>query len=101
MRFGWHPWGWRGVPVLPRSSLRQPDGCPARLPAFRRGWGDLRSFWDRGWIVAVGWWVWAAVVGVILVVLAIDLLAHRGERAVGVREAAVWSGVWVALGVAF
>jgi tellurite resistance protein TerC len=51
--------------------------------------------------VVVGWWVWAAVVGVILVVLAVDLLAHRGERAVGVREAAVWSGVWVALGVAF
>jgi tellurite resistance protein TerC len=51
--------------------------------------------------VVVDWWVWAAVVGVILVVLAVDLLAHRGERAVGVREAAVWSGVWVALGVAF
>ena len=51
--------------------------------------------------MAVGWWVWTAVVGVILVVLAVDLLAHRGERAVGVREAAAWSGVWVALGVAF
>jgi tellurite resistance protein TerC len=51
--------------------------------------------------VAVAWWAWVGVLGVILVVLAVDLLAHRGERAVGVRGAAVWSGVWVALGVAF
>lgn len=51
--------------------------------------------------MAVGWWAWLAVGGVILVVLAVDLLAHRGQRSVGVREAAVWSGVWVALGVAF
>lgn len=51
--------------------------------------------------MSVAWWVWAAVLGVILTMLAIDLVAHRRAHVVGVREAAVWSGVWVALGVAF
>jgi len=51
--------------------------------------------------VAVPWWAWAAVLGVIVVMLAIDLFAHREAHVVGVREAAAWSGLWVALGVAF
>jgi tellurite resistance protein TerC len=51
--------------------------------------------------VAVPWWAWAAVLGVIVVMLAVDLFAHRKAHVVGVREAAAWSGLWVALGVAF
>lgn len=46
-------------------------------------------------------WMWAAVVGVILVMLAVDLLAHRDAHVIRVREAAAWSAVWVALGVGF
>ncbi|WP_033262764.1 TerC family protein [Amycolatopsis vancoresmycina] len=46
-------------------------------------------------------WAWAAVLGVILAMLAIDLAAHRKASVVGVREALAWSGVWVALGLAF
>jgi tellurite resistance protein TerC len=46
-------------------------------------------------------WGWAAVLTVILVMLAIDLFAHRSEHVVGIREAAVWSGVWVGLGLGF
>ncbi len=46
-------------------------------------------------------WAWAAVLGVILAMLAVDLLAHRRAHAVGVREALAWSAVWVALGLAF
>lgn len=46
-------------------------------------------------------WAWFAVLGVILVMLAIDLVAHRDAHEIGVREAAVWSIVWVTLGVAF
>ncbi len=46
-------------------------------------------------------WAWAAVLGVILVMLAVDLVAHRRAHVVGVREAAVWSAVWVALGLGF
>ena len=46
-------------------------------------------------------WAWTAVLAVILVMLAIDLLAHRKAHVVSVREAAVWSAVWVTLGLAF
>jgi len=51
--------------------------------------------------VTVPIWAWAAVLGVILLMLAIDLLAHRRAHVVGVREALAWSAVWVALGLAF
>ncbi|WP_329792165.1 TerC family protein [Lentzea sp. DG1S-22] len=46
-------------------------------------------------------WAWAAVLGVILLMLAIDLFAHRRAQVIGVREAAVWSAVWLALGLGF
>jgi len=51
--------------------------------------------------VTVPIWAWAAVLGVILLMLAVDLLAHRRAHVVGVREALAWSAVWVALGLAF
>ncbi len=51
--------------------------------------------------MVVAWWAWAAVLGVILVMLAVDLFAHRKAHVVGVREAAAWSGLWVALGIGF
>ncbi len=51
--------------------------------------------------MTVAWWAWAGVLGVILFMLAVDLLAHRRAHVVSVREAAAWSAVWVALGVAF
>ncbi|MEO8555983.1 MAG: TerC family protein [Actinomycetota bacterium] len=46
-------------------------------------------------------WVWAAFLAVILAMLAVDLVAHRRAHVVGVREAAVWSVVWVSLGLSF
>ena len=46
-------------------------------------------------------WLWFAVLGVIIGMLAIDLFAHRKAHVIGVREAAVWSIIWVSLGVAF
>ena len=46
-------------------------------------------------------WAWAAVLALILVMLAADLFAHRQAHVVGIREAAAWSGVWVALGLGF
>lgn len=49
----------------------------------------------------VSLWIWMAVVAFILVMLAVDLLAHRRAHVIGVREAAIWTGVWVAFGVAF
>ena len=46
-------------------------------------------------------WVWLAVLGVIVAMLALDLFAHRDAHTIGVREAAGWSVLWVATGVAF
>lgn len=51
--------------------------------------------------MSVPLWLWFAVLAVILVMLAVDLLAHRGERVVSLREAALWSAVWVSLGLGF
>ncbi len=47
-------------------------------------------------------WAWAAVVAVILALLALDLFVfHRDAHEVSMREAAVTSAVWVALGLTF
>ncbi|RFU20971.1 TerC family protein [Geodermatophilus marinus] len=49
----------------------------------------------------VPFWLWLAVLAVILGMLALDLFAHRRAHVIGVREAAAWSAVWVAIGVGF
>ncbi|OHV24343.1 tellurium resistance protein TerC [Parafrankia soli] len=46
-------------------------------------------------------WAWAAFIGGLLLLLAIDLIAHRRAHVIGFREAAWWSVGWVSLGVAF
>ncbi len=46
-------------------------------------------------------WAWAAVLGAILIMLAIDLFAHRHAHVVSTREAAAWSVVWITLGLTF
>ena len=46
-------------------------------------------------------WAWLAVVGVIVLMLVIDLVAHRTAHVIGVREATAWSVFWVASGVTF
>ena len=46
-------------------------------------------------------WGWFAVLGVIVVMLAVDLFAHRRAHVIRVREAATWSVIWVAVGVGF
>ena len=46
-------------------------------------------------------WLWFAVLGVILVMLAIDLFAHRQAKVIEFKEAAGWSLLWITLGVAF
>ncbi|MGX5657635.1 TerC family protein [Geodermatophilus nigrescens] len=49
----------------------------------------------------VPFWLWLAVLGGIVAMLAVDLFAHRRAHVIGVREAAAWSAVWVALGAGF
>jgi len=47
-------------------------------------------------------WVFAAFIGFVLVVLALDLgVWHRAAHVVGAREAARWTAAWVALALAF
>ncbi|MDT0166428.1 TerC family protein [Actinotalea sp. AC32] len=46
-------------------------------------------------------WIWLAVLAGILLMLAVDLVAHRKAHVIGVREAAGWSVFWVATGVGF
>lgn len=50
---------------------------------------------------AVPAWAWPALAVVIVIMLAVDLLLHRDNHVVGLREAAIWSGIWVGAGVAF
>ena len=49
----------------------------------------------------VSLWTWSAVLVVIAGMLVVDLLAHRREHVISLREAATWSAVWVSLGLAF
>ncbi len=42
---------------------------------------------------------WALVVAAILLMLAVDLFFHRDAHVINVKEAAVWSSIWVAIGV--
>ena len=46
-------------------------------------------------------WAWLAVLGVIIVMLAIVLVAHRHAHVIGLREAASWSIFWVLSGITF
>ncbi|WP_432526108.1 TerC family protein [Kineococcus mangrovi] len=46
-------------------------------------------------------WAWVALGVVIVVMLAIDLLGHRGAHVIQFKEAAIWSGVWVTVALIF
>jgi tellurite resistance protein TerC len=46
-------------------------------------------------------WAWTAFGIGVVVMLAIDLLAHRGAHVIGYKEAAWWSAIWVGLALAF
>jgi tellurite resistance protein TerC len=47
-------------------------------------------------------WLWGGFAGFIIVVLALDLgVFHRKAHAVTLREAAIWSAVWVTLALVF
>jgi tellurite resistance protein TerC len=48
-------------------------------------------------------WMWVAFIGFVVAMLAVDVFALGGGRShkVSVREAAIWSGVWVSLALLF
>jgi tellurite resistance protein TerC len=48
------------------------------------------------------WWFYLAFTGFVFLLLALDLgVFHRKPHAVSIREAAVWSVVWISLALAF
>ncbi|MCU0970784.1 MAG: TerC family protein [Gammaproteobacteria bacterium] len=49
------------------------------------------------------WWMWAGFFAIVLVMLAIDLFLVGGgkQHRVSVKEAATWSGIWVAVSLLF
>ena len=51
--------------------------------------------------VVVPVWAWALLACLLLVCLAIDLVAHRGDRVDSRRRALVWSAGWIAVAVGF
>jgi tellurite resistance protein TerC len=46
-------------------------------------------------------WAWLGFGAVVVIMLAIDLLAHRGAHVIGFKEAAWWSALWVGLSLVF
>jgi len=52
--------------------------------------------------VTVPGWAWAAFVAFVVTVLVLDLFVlHRGAHEVSLKEAGLWSALWVALGLGF
>ncbi|SCL44715.1 tellurite resistance protein TerC [Micromonospora citrea] len=47
------------------------------------------------------WWAWLALTVAIAAMLAVDLFLHRDNHVIGFREAAIWSTIWIAAGLAF
>jgi TerC family integral membrane protein len=52
--------------------------------------------------ITVDWWAWVAIIAFILAMLAVDLLFfHREAHEVSIREAGIWSGIWIGLSLVF
>jgi tellurite resistance protein TerC len=46
-------------------------------------------------------WIWAVFWAVVLVLIVVDLVAHRGRRGESHRAAIVWSCIWISAGLLF
>ena len=45
--------------------------------------------------MVVDLWVWLALLGIVLAMLAVDLFMHKDAHIISVKEAAIWSAIWV------
>ncbi|MCW5946269.1 MAG: TerC family protein [Fimbriimonadales bacterium] len=53
-------------------------------------------------IAGISIWLWAGFVGLIIGFLALDLgVFHRKAHEIGMREALIWSAIWIAVALAF
>ena len=48
----------------------------------------------------VSLWAWIALLVGVLAMLAVDLLLHRDAHVISVKEAGIWSAIWVSIGLA-
>jgi tellurite resistance protein TerC len=62
---------------------------------------DRSSRAKENLIMTVPLWAWFGLAGIILVMLAVDLLAHRKAHVIEFKEAAWWSALWVGLSLVF
>ena len=46
-------------------------------------------------------WAWGALLGVIVAMLAVDLVAHRAQHAPAPRRALIESSIWITMGLSF
>ena len=44
-------------------------------------------------------WAWAALLAGVLAMLAVDLVMHRQAHVISLKEAGIWSAIWVAIGL--
>lgn len=51
--------------------------------------------------LAIPFWAWLVLGGVVVLSLIVDLVGHRGDHGLGRRRAIAWSVAWIALAVAF
>jgi tellurite resistance protein TerC len=53
-------------------------------------------------VLTVPIWAWAAFLAFVIAMLALDVFVlHRGTHEVSLREASVWSAVWIIIGLGF
>jgi len=45
--------------------------------------------------MVVDFWVWIVLLGIVLAMLAVDLFMHKDAHIISVKEAAIWSAIWV------
>jgi tellurite resistance protein TerC len=45
--------------------------------------------------MVVDLWVWLVLLGIVLAMLVVDLFMHKDAHIISVKEAAVWSAIWV------
>jgi hypothetical protein len=73
-------------------------GGPRKSAAAYR----LRPLRQRGTLAAVPLWFWIAFHVGVVIVLAIDLVGfNRKAHVISIREATIWSVVWVTLSLSF
>jgi tellurite resistance protein TerC len=83
------------VPSVVAKAAQRPP--PLRFPMLIAAEEVRSDFAD----LDVPWWAWVALLAVIIAMLAIDLVRHRGDQEPTMRGALVESTIWVICGLSF